>query len=792
MPNINLVYMNRVNTRGILHLIYNPMDKHINMDTSTKQKLAEATRLDKKSQDLEKYIQIIFSNDKTKRDYTKAEKEFSRILSEIKEYAHKNKNPEYLVEAGILNYLIYNDANATYSSINEAENILKSKLNESNAELCRLDLMRCLALKVAISYMENDHMGTSALKEFLSIPPQNNDEKKLWSDIAHVFYQAENFTVSTKILEKLCSFGPSVEDVETLSEIYIRQTNYVEANTLLKDAITKLNARELEPSWVISCVKGKIHLDEAQKTVEKLKKQSPSTYTRYMAYIKIAEAVSTKEFDAIEKTLDEGTKLGFASNLCDAYLSLYRAKRDYPKIINYIESHRSYFNELTADIEEAKAYMHLHNYKKAWELFEKDLTFVDYANMDTPPPSFDVVMNSNDVILATSALLGSFGEDLANIENRGNQNEYLKLCKTYQDKIDLIELPILRFAILNKKIKDEKLNIIQNARSVFSPSVNSGFLANTDLPNELSFDTLPIVIEKWSSISYVKQMFTKAELHQLHEDINYAIEHKDDPNFSFAGCLASLHTYVEKYTKPIYYYFLAEQIPKQQQTLDELKTKIDNFENQKRDIESMLKNQSNTKYQRYSSVRDDMKQKKEVLKQEIEKYKKEYKEQKNKLYELTNQRYQLGKLFQVMIIDEKQADGATKKIINPDFQNFVSRNAKNLDTIKAPELFGLQLINNIEAYRYLRNIIVHDDKDALELQLPPKPPTSNKTQFRNWDSMEESQIITKDQFFTLLNIALFSKNSIFSSLRQLNIGEMHADKAHKFFFEENENHQQEK
>ncbi len=786
-PNkVKAEYLYKISARMILEVIYENLDPknienfkplfHYEVNRSSKQKQAEATRL------IPEYVKIvnkIRECEESGKPYDSLKKSYDEYFKKLEANVKLTQNPNHLIMLGNLNYYMTLDSNKTYELYDLAIGSLRKAMADTDDKIvkmmCRTDLIRDLALKFTISYIENDHIGRSALKEFLELEPKNDYDEVIWQNLAKLFNTTYNRPVGIKILEKLYSLRPTETNLLLLSNAYNSNKEYAKSIQLLKPHITGNNL--LTCSWCNSCILGNIELDAVEKELDKVKQLSPNLYYPILIGFKSTK----KDYDGAFSLLKEWEKTGANTKTIEQlYMNTYIEMKDFESALSYMKKHPDLKDDLYF---QTIVQGELFGPRKKWECYENFLRRNEIYNLANNKD--DVFLGYDQIRDALNSLMFCFAEDLANISNRSTSDEYEQLRDEYKEKIALFEFPMLRVLSLNKHLKDEITKEVASTANIFSPTVNPNFFVNSNLPHELNFETLPFVVKKWSKQPYVKNLFTNAEFSQIQSMVETALRNKDNENYSFADCLASLHTYVEKYTEPLYYYFLLDQLPKLQKEINELKVKIADLENERKNIKINLEKQKKG-YQRYSSINDSMKEKIGELTREIDKRKREYKEL-NKMSELPNQRYTLGKFFDVMTINEKQPDGSYKKTINPNFKQFLQMHLKCKD-IANPELFGLQLINNIEAYRYLRNLSVHNDKKISEERSTlSAQESSTQTQFRNWDSMEDSQIITKEQFFDLLNIALFSQNNIFYSLSQISIPEMYADKAEQFFEYEKSN-----
>ena len=682
--------------------------------------------------------------------------------------AQKYNAPEVYFSLACGEYMLYSPRTHELfdKTIETYKQALSSLTPETNQyKECHLDMCRALATMLTVGYMDNDHRYKMLLKEFLNQTPNTKEGKELLDRIGDMFISCQNAAVATKIYERLYSFEKRDDTMHDLIDCYCKTDQYEKAKKFALKCIEK-NPKDIEAIEVLIICASETDEDFslAQKATEKLDKNS-CEYYKLLYKIKLDQDQIAEAFDV----LHQGCLRGFEKELAIDYANIYHSNENFSKALPYFEAaieNKGFDNILLADY--AFCLFRTEDYQKAWKVYSDIIE-------KTSLPSFD------SYILAMQTCLYSYSDEFVNMSSRGDKDSYLAIQESYYNQLLKVKKRLDATLSLNYSKKAQVLSVLKDVESVFKPQPSPSFMPNRDATQELNFDNLLYVFNNWAKESYVKRIFTKTEIEQLRSDIRSAVENKDNPYYSFAGCLSCLHTYVEKYTEPVYYFYLMERIITLQQ-------KHKRYSTRKNSTLSIIREKTDIKNQLLANRKEVPKE----LKAEIDSltkdaiyYSKKVDKIENKLeemLEMKKKKYNLGHMLYLTAIVSKQKIEALRnqdtdeldeepnkniRMINPAFGKFLTMHLVCSQEARDMQLFSLIFQSNLESYRFLRNDAVHannenDYLDELDEFGDPK---------RNWDSMGETPVVGKETFFALFNIALFSPTSIFYYLKELDFPE---------------------
>ncbi len=641
---------------------------------------------------------------------------------------------------------------------------------------CSLDLSRCLAIKLTIGFLTNYHPYKSSVNEFLDSVPNSPEGMKILDKVANMFSSCQNSAVASKIYEKLYSLDHSTKTLAKLIDAYHRSENFDKAEAhilaLLKKDPHDENAIDL---LTVNCVGAERDYDLAISYIENIDKSNP-LYYKDLAYIKFDQ---DKTEEALH-ILDEGALLGFEKELSLDYANIYYHKHNYSNAIKYFKFTRenSPYNHLV-EADYALSLMRNKDYDKAFEVF--------CSILDEEPHTLPTL---SSYINAMQSCLYAYGDEFVNITNRGDKNVLFNIQNKYLEKTKLFEESLKSIISLNYAEKAKAYEVIKQTQEVLHPTINRHLLPKDSTSAELTLDNLGYVFSRWLDDPLVKKIFTPPEIEQLKFDIGMAIANKDNPHFSFAGCASNINILVEKYVEPIYYYYLLERI-------GTLNRKSARYEKLKNNTLELLRQKSNEKNQLLAKRQDvpaELKEEITALTDTCIRYSQKEEKLTHKLKEMKEFRdihFNLGHLYFLTTIVSKEKIDAQKqqeqpdeespnmfRILNPAFGKFLDMHTPQDETDK--RLFALILQSNIEAFRLFRNDAVHANIDC-DMQVDKNDLDEDDNPNRTWNCLNENAFVKADTFLNLLIIALFSSNSIFNYINDVNIEFTFADKTAAFF-----------
>lgn len=651
-------------------------------------------------------------------------------------------------------------------------------VDSKESKECTLDICRTLATKLAIGYLENEHNYKMTLKEFLLTVPNSPEGCEILLNLGDMFNSCQNPIVAAKIYEKLYSFNNQAEILDKMIDCCTRTEQNDKAINAILGQLKKDSQNATAVDMLVINADALNELNSAEMAVEKLSKSSVSYY-KSLYKIKLAQ----NKFDEAIEVLNQGSLLGFQIELNLDYANAYYHNENFHEAIPYFEAALKHNKNNITQSDYAMCLMRCNEYKKAWS------EYCEIIQSDSLP-TFDCFN------LAMQACLYSYSDDFVNIV-KNKRLTYSNIQATYLKQVKPFEEKVKNIVSLNYAEKYKTLGIIYDTESVLSPMTNPNLMPNRE-PAELNFENLPIVFNNWLKKPYVKRIFTKTEIEQLRSDIQSAIANKDNPYYSFSGCLSSLHAYVEKYTEPVYYFYLIERIKALQQ-------KSRRYESIKDELLAQLREKTDRKNELLAArkhVPKELKTEIEQLMNVVILFSNKVDRTTNKwteMLEIKQKKYNLGLLIRLTSIISKEKMAALKnqesdeteededkkiRVINPAFGKYLTLHKGSDDAGQDMMLFGTILQSNIESYRFLRNETVHAKGMEIKSDINEEVDEFGDPK-RNWDALAETPIVKKEIFFDLLNIALFSPTSIFYYLSDLNFPETHSQI--EKFFEENSN-----
>ncbi len=635
-----------------------------------------------------------------------------------------------------------------------------------------LDFSRVLATKLTIGYLENEHNYKSALKDFLSTTPNTPEGNEILLCIGDMFNSCQNPVVAAKIYERLYTRNKNAKVLEKIVDCCTRSKQSEKAMAAILNQLEKNSQNETAVDLLVVNAEATEELDKAITAVNNLSKSSPAYY-KALSKLHLAQG----KMDEAIAVLNKGVKKGFQSELNLDFANAYYHNEEFSKALPYFEDALKDKQNTIIETDYALCLMRCNEYQKAWK------TFCDMIKKDSLP-------TMDSYILAMQACLYSYSEDFVNI-GRSERQKYESIQDSYLNDVKLFEEKIAGVISLDYAKKYQVLSIIGDTKSVLRPMPNPSFLPNRK-EAELNFDNLPIVFSNWLKKPYVTKLLTKTEIEQIRSDIQSAIENRANPYFSYAGCMSSLHAYVEKYAEPVFYFYLTERIGALQQ-------KSIRYEKLKEETLAQIRKKSDKKNEMLAARKNVPKELKSELDQlmnfvifysmKVDKISKKC----NELLEIKRKNFNLGLLVYITSIISKEKIEALKnqeasknqdtdeaddeenrriRIINPAFGKYLKMHQRQLDSEQDMQLFGVILQSNIESYRFLRN-------DAVHGNTPEQEKSEELDEFgdpkHNWDTLYQTPIVTKETFFDLLNIALFSPTSIFYYLNELTFPETQSE-----------------
>ena len=669
-------------------------------------------------------------------------------------------------------YFLFDKTISTYLST-------LSKLEKGSKEFkeCSLDLSRTYAERLVVGFLDNYHPYKSDVEKFLESVPDSKEGCKILSKMANMFESCQNSTIASKIYERLFSLNHKEDTRLKLIDAYHRTGQFDKAKTHILSLLEKkpLNL-DLINLLVVNCVNDDKDVDLAEDYLTNFP-QNNAQYYKNLSLIKLHQG-----FDELSlKILDKGAQLGFENELLLDYANFYYHQDDFEMVIKYFEEERKIHpNNPITEADYALSLMRNCDYAKSFKVFCEILEQSPHTL-----PTLSCYINT------MQACLYSYGDEFVNLNDRSTKEEFEAIQNKYLEKTKQFENSLISIISLNYAEKARAFEIIKQTQEILHPTVNRHYLSKHDSSPTLTLDNLGDVFEHWLKEPVAKKIFTKKEIEQLKFDIDTAIKNKDNPYFSFAGCASNLNILVEKYVEPIYYYYLIERI-------GVLARKSARYEEMKNDTLDALRQKSYEKNlllaERKHIPNELVDEIKQLTSDSILYSKKSEKlaNKKDNLVDFRNMRFNLGHLYYLTTINSKKKAEEIKlqegngkevtakiRIINPAFGKFLSNFMPDDQNDKL--LFALILQSNIEAYRFSRNDAVHANSIKIAPPNCENPFDEWGNPIRNWDSLHETTFVNSEIFLNLLNIALFSSNSIFSYLSDVNIEHTFEDKISQFF-----------
>ena len=661
---------------------------------------------------------------------------------------------------------------------------------------------------LAISQLSDDNKYKDVLDTFLSSITKDEYSTQILSKVALMFAAGQSINIAVQLYEKLIELSPNDKDgLKKLAECYDSCDDIEKSKQIYKKLI-KLdpNNDEYLSKYIQVCIESKNDLEKAKTENEALKKRNPYEYYNNLFQIYIAE----KQYDLAKETLDAGTAAGFGNKLSFDWGRYYFIKEQYDDAIPQFEiaKKEKLFPNNLLDMNIA---ITLHCKGDSVSALNKMLDIISDGHL----PYF----YSYETAMVT--MLYCYSQDLANIDNRSDYSKFNELKEKYLSIIDKFENNFDSIATLNTKDTLNTKYAIRDTRDIFTANTNPSYFIKSNSHSapksqELTFDNLPTVFENWSKQPFIHHFFTPTELKRLRIDIETAVKNSSDPDFSYAGCLINLHHCVEKYTEPLFSAYLDDRIRtleakanRAEQRKDALQAELREKVNQKIDLRAQGKPIPRQLYAEIEELRNETFIRTEKF-ERIEKRLKEF-------VALSSKKFRLSDLYYLVMVfstpktnfNEKDTDSdkdietdietdinedktsdkekpKAVKIINPSFGQFLQMHYKQNEDTSNPQLMGAALLYNLERYRIIRNKTTHfNSYDA-----PYEEFTIRDTVGRhrtNWDHLEGEHTVTKDDFLTSLNLALFSRYSVLNLLSDSFVFyETYSDKTGDFFDKNND------